>query len=112
MKKLCFVLLTFIASLNAIANDTKPSPVDVTELQALRNESGLPFIQGVVTNHSPDLLKNVIVKFNLYDQQGNLVGNALDIVSDLGPGDRWVFHTHNTKEFYSFKMTSVDTYTR
>src|SRR4051812_12697552 len=108
MKKLLFVLLTSIVSINAPANDGLPSSVAVSDLQAIRNEYGYPVIKGVVTNLTNNPVKHVVIKFNLYDQQGNLIGNTLDIASNLEPRGRWVINAQSPKEFHTFKMTGVD----
>ena len=110
MKKLLFAILVSVASINAFSGDTQSSPVAVSDLQAMRNEYGHPVIKGVVKNLTGNQVKQVFVKFNLYDEQGNLIGNTIDHVSNLEPGARWVINAQSPKEFYSFKMTSVDAY--
>ncbi len=109
MKKLLLVLLA-ITSINALAGDPQPSPVAVSDLQAARNEYGRLVIKGIVTNLSSHPVKDVFVKFNLYDEQGNLIGNTIDHASNLEAGARWVINAQSPKEFSSFKMTGVDTY--
>jgi hypothetical protein len=110
MKNFLIVFLVSLASMSVFAGDTQPSPVAVSELQALRNTYGLPIIKGVVTNVSINPVKEVFVKFNLYDEQGNLIGNTIDHASNLEPGARWVINAQSPKEFHSFKITEVKTY--
>jgi hypothetical protein len=104
------LLLALCESINVIAADALPSPVVVNEVQAMRDANGLPVIKGVVTNVSSSAVKEVFVKFNLYDQQGNLIGNTIDHASNLEPGAHWVINVQSPKEFHSFKITEVKAY--
>ena len=113
MKKIIFALLTAIASFSTFAVETQKTPqVVVTDLQTSRNENGFPVIRGIATNVSASLVKDVFVKFNLYDERGNLIGNTLDNASNLEPGGRWVINVVKPLQFHSFKVTEVNTYQR
>ena len=50
------------------------------------------------------------VTFALYDQDGNLIGTAIDNINDLTPDSTWKYTamTLDTQQFASFELTSVD----
>jgi hypothetical protein len=68
-----------------------PKPLSFSALQAIQNKKGVRTITGVATNRSEAVLKNVIVKFILYDEQGNQIGRTTAETMDLAPGKRWRF---------------------
>lgn len=49
------------------------------------------YITGTVINQSDNTYSTVIIKFNLYDKENNLVGNAIDSINNLGPHETWKF---------------------
>ncbi len=109
MKKFLVVLFTIISA-NTFAAGPQSSRIAVSDLQAARNEYGLPIIKGIATNTSNTVAKEIFVKFNLYDQQGNLVGNTIAHASNLEANGQWIINALSPKEFASFAMTGVDAY--
>jgi hypothetical protein len=50
----------------------------------------------------------VSVKINLYDKDDNLIGNTLDVASNLSPGEKWKFKASVTeKGFQKYKVTEI-----
>ena len=49
----------------------------VTDLQLTTNETGFPIITGMVANQTGKRVKTAFIRFNLYDDQGTVVGNAI-----------------------------------
>lgn len=103
MKK---TLLSFLAlfSTFAFANER----VDVSEM-SVNNDGAFPVVTGLVTNVSDAPINSLFIKFKLY-RNGEIVGNAIDRVSDIGPGEKFRFSAPVTVEFDEARLSSVDTY--
>jgi len=56
------------------------------------------YIHGTVTNNSDQTLSYVVIKFNLYDNYDNQVGDTLDNVNNLLPHGTWKFKAYVTKD--------------
>jgi len=56
------------------------------------------YIHGTVTNNSDQTLSYVVIKFNLYDNYDNQVGDTLDSVNNLLPHGTWKFKAYVTKD--------------
>jgi hypothetical protein len=67
-----------------------------------------------VTNTTKRRLSYLEVSFNVYDGGGNLVGNALDNVRGVEPGEAWRFEAYVTNEtavsaqFVETRATAAD----
>lgn len=112
MKKLLqagLAIGTILFSLAGVCAETTDMPV--SNLQVIVNESGLPVITGMVANQTGKRVKNAFIHFNLYDEQGAVVGQAVTYASDLAPGDKWKFEAHTTvRSFHSYKVTSMEAF--
>ena len=56
------------------------------------------YIHGTVTNNSDQTLSYVVIKFNLYDNYDNQVGDTLDNINNLLPHGTWKFKAYVTKD--------------
>ena len=56
------------------------------------------YVHGSVTNNSNQTLSYVVIKFNLYDNYNNQVGDTLDSVNNLLPHTTWKFKAYATKD--------------
>jgi len=100
---------TILFSLAGLCTETTDMPV--SNLQVITGESSLPVITGMVTNQTGKRVKTAFIHFNLYDDQGAVVGNAIAYASDLSPGDRWKFQAQPTiRSFASCKVTSIEAF--
>jgi hypothetical protein len=86
------------------------SDLDISNVRIDRSGYGFSVITGIATNQSGRTLSNAFVKFNLYDDEGTVVGNTLDHASDLAPGDRWAFKAKTGTKFATFKLTGVQVF--
>src|ERR1017187_8439703 len=87
----CAALLV-ISSFGAVAQRL---PAEVLRIDETHIDSGsglgFPVILGTATNTTADPIGRALVKINLLDAQGNLVGNTLANASDIGAGQAWHF---------------------
>lgn len=87
------------------------SGIGIVDLQSSRDDNGVPVISGVAVNQTGKLVKTAFVNFNLYDDQGNVVGSTSGYVSNLAPGERWKFKIVAPQPgFVQFRLTGVQTY--
>ena len=88
---LCAIALATV-SLGAAAQRLPADALRVDESH-LDAGAGLGFgvILGTATNTTAEPIGNVLVKINLLDAQGNLVGNTLANANNLAPGQTWHF---------------------
>lgn len=111
MRKHIVALMTFLAMsapLLAMSN-----PIDVSQLQAEPNPAtnGITYvITGMATNLTDKAIKTAFIKFNLYDEQGNLVGNAITMAQGLEPRGTWKFKANATTRFATFKVSEITAY--
>ncbi|OMQ20914.1 hypothetical protein BMI79_17290 [Serratia oryzae] len=62
--------------------------VTLSDLRIENTSNGLQAIVGEGRNTTNNVLKNVFVRFNLY--QGNTaIGETIDIASNIAPGESW-----------------------
>ena len=54
-------------------------------------EGGLVYVIGVVTNHDPEQYFNVKVAFDLFDAEGQPLGDTSDYQGNLAPNKAWEF---------------------
>ena len=54
-------------------------------------EGGLIYVVGVVTNHDPEQYFNVKVEFDLFDSEGQPLGDAQDFNSNMAANTDWEF---------------------
>ncbi|WP_036221231.1 FxLYD domain-containing protein [Mesoaciditoga lauensis] len=72
---------------------------------------GNEYIEGTVVNRSDNTYSSVFIRFNLYDEENNLVGNANDIVDNLRPHETWKFKALVPYDnAYSAEFAGIDGY--
>lgn len=87
------------------------SDLDISNVHIVHDSNtGFSSITGMATNRSGRTLSNAFVKFNLFDNQGNVVGNALAVASDLAPTDKWAFEAVAPTKFATVKLTKVEVF--
>ncbi|MEN5240318.1 MULTISPECIES: FxLYD domain-containing protein [Pseudomonas] len=82
--------------------------VEVSDLHTGKAPAGYPAVMGLARNTTNGTLSNVFVKFKLYDEDGNIVGNTMAAGQDIGPGETWKFAAPTTVPFNEAKLGEVD----
>ena len=83
-------------AITTVIPTTKANPrwgdLEVTEYHNEMNDYGWGYISGTVKNLGSRSYGSVIITANLYDSDGALLGNSMDIVSNLEPYGTWKFN--------------------
>ena len=66
-------------------------------------------VVGTLTNVSPARIHATRVKFRLFDAKGRAIGNAVDEVHDLQPGQTWKFHARARGNVSRARLWRVET---
>jgi len=111
MRKHLVAVLCAIGFTFAQAEDTTDGRLVVSGAQSILNVNGLPAIVGVAINQSETVLKNAFVQFNLFNAQGNQIGNTIAHVTNLAPGQTWQFSAPIiVPDAASFKISGIKTF--
>jgi len=68
-------------------------PVTIIEVKAETDNSGQKYIAGRIRNEGTERIGHLTVVYNLYDANGNVLGNACASIDYLGAGKTWKFST-------------------
>lgn len=82
--------------------------VDISNLHTGTAPAGYPAVMGLARNTTNGTLSNVFVRFKLYDEAGNVVGNSMAHGQDIGPGETFKFAAPTTVPFAEAKLGDVD----
>jgi len=82
------------------------------EVKSLEVISGAPVssFTGEARNVAGRTIKDAVISFNLYDRDGNLVGNAQTHASNLEPDAVWKFQSTPKVQFSTVKAVDVKAY--
>jgi hypothetical protein len=81
-----------LAALATGAHAEQSRDLRVENVQAIPGPvPGVSYIAGSATNVGSKLIGDAFVKFNLYDKDNAVVGQSMDKVSNLQPGETWRF---------------------
>jgi hypothetical protein len=58
---------------------------------AITQKPSLRYVTGSITNSSDHRFSYLVVKLELLDRNGMVVGNVADAIQDFGPGQIWNF---------------------
>lgn len=83
--------------------------MEVRDIQVVSTPIGHS-VRGIAHNTTDSTIKNVFVKFKLYDRQGNVVGNTTAAGQDIGPGENFKFSADVLVDFAEARLSGVDTY--
>lgn len=92
---LCFGFPSFAANVEVSGLAVEPGP------------SSFPVITGYATNTTSKPIKRLLIKFNLYNENGVLMGTTTADSSDLGKGETWRFNASTTSIFSSAKVAEI-----
>ncbi|HUU74825.1 MAG TPA: FxLYD domain-containing protein [Methanoregulaceae archaeon] len=83
--------------------------ITLIEAKAETDDSGRKYITGKIKNEAPQRIDHITIVFNLYNSNGNLLGNAYASVDYLGSGKIWKFttNTFESKEYQFFEMAEI-----
>lgn len=99
------VIVPLLVYVGLAYNHKEPQPIELAthpKIEPQRPEGGLVLdswewsnsrteLVGYVNNTSSMTYKYAQIQFNLYDNEGALVGSTMTNVNNLEPGDRWKF---------------------
>lgn len=88
----------------------KTSPrLVVQDIKAETNDLGEKFITGRIKNEGSSRIDHITLTVNLYNSNGNLLGNAVSSAHYLGPGKVWRFTTGTfpSKEYSFFEVAEI-----
>jgi Sel1 repeat len=115
---LILVLVGFIISLVLESNNSSNTgsktsdvsnvapAVEVSEIHAKGLEFGGMEITGIVKNKCLTSLNGLSIRFSVFDSNGNKIGEAFDLITDLDAGGTWKF-TATASESGSFRSEGV-----
>jgi hypothetical protein len=83
--------------------------VTVSDLQ-VTNNGAYASVEGLALNNTQTTLRNVFVKFKLYNSSGQIVGNTIAHGQDIGPGETWKFSAPATGEFTEAELSQVQAF--
>lgn len=89
-------------------NSTKPNLelLDKTDVY----ENGTSYITGHIKNNSKFNYSSVSVNVSLFDDNGNRVGDAIDIINNLSSGDTWSFKAMAMPKFKQYRIADIHGY--
>ena len=90
--------------------DLAKTELKVEDVNGTTDSSGFGYITGKVRNTSSRPYSMVYIEFNLYDDQGNLVGNGNDMVSNLEAHGTWSFKVTTTQGVSKYKLKDITGY--
>ncbi|WP_304791027.1 FxLYD domain-containing protein [Aquabacterium sp.] len=82
------------------------------QIRSLEVIAGAPTssFTGEARNTAGRVIKEAVIQFNLYDAQGNLVGNAETRASNIEPDGVWKFQSSPKVPFTTVKAFDVKAY--
>ncbi|AET95281.1 hypothetical protein BSFA1_80220 (plasmid) [Burkholderia sp. SFA1] len=107
MRRILFSVITSLAVLSAPAFAAE-SALDVTDdLRVVAGQSPYGSLTGTATNTSDKVIARATIQFNLYDENNNLVGNAIAQASQVAPGERWIYTAPVPVPFHHAQVSKV-----
>lgn len=89
---------------------TKTTPrLTVQDIKAETNDLGEKYITGRIKNEGNSRIDHITLTVNLYNSNGNLLGNAVSSAHFLGPGKVWRFTTGTfpSREYSFFEVAEI-----
>ncbi len=94
-----------------ITTPTSGVRFSVIEIKDDLDATGQRIISGRIKNDENYRIDHITVNFNLYNSNGNLLGNAYASVNSLGPGKVWRFSTQPFayRDYQYYEMSGIFT---
>ena len=91
----------------AASASAQPQPVELSQVTAT---SGNPYghVTGLAQNDTGQTIKLLFISYNLFDENGTQIGNAVAQTQDLAPGGRWQFDATTPVPFATYKLGSIN----
>jgi hypothetical protein len=90
-----------------VSAQAQPNELAIRNLQVVPEADGVSAITGTATNQTGRTLSSAFIEFNLYDSRGTVVGNAIDHIENLAPGNSWNFKAETPTRFGTVRVTKV-----
>jgi len=83
----------------------------IIEIKEDVDASGQEYLTGKVRNEENFRINHITLNFNLFNSNGNLIGNAYASVNALDPGKVWMFTTNSfpAKDYHYYQMAEAFT---
>ncbi len=83
----------------------------IIEIKEDVDASGQKYLTGKVRNEENFRINHITLNFNLFNSNGNLIGNAHASVNALDPGKVWMFTTNSfpAKDYHYYQMAEAFT---
>ncbi|MDD1715757.1 MAG: FxLYD domain-containing protein [Methanolinea sp.] len=83
--------------------------ITVQDIKAETNDLGEKYIAGRIKNEGSSRIDHITLTVNLYNSNGNLLGNAVASAHFLGPGKVWRFSTGTfpSREYSFFEVAEI-----
>ena len=88
----------------------QPSELSVSDLRVTQDQAKLSTIMGTATNTAGRPITDAFLTFNLYDQSGTVVGNAMAHVQNLAVGDHWQFEAKTPLPFARVQVSQIQVF--
>ncbi|MEM2124210.1 MAG: FxLYD domain-containing protein [Methanolinea sp.] len=93
---------------------TRPSPRTRISIIEVREETvgdGEKILAGKIKNDEPATIGHITVQFNLYNANGQLVGNTYASVNSLAPQKTWKFATQPfpARDYHHYELAEIFT---
>jgi len=110
MKKWATILALSWAAATAMTASAQSN--ESLEIRSLEVVSGAPIssFTGEARNVAGRVIKEAVISFNLYDGQGNLVGNSEVRAQNLEPDSIWKFQGTSKVQFSTVKAFEIKAY--
>jgi len=94
-----------------ITTPTTGVRLSVIEIRDDVDATGQRIISGRIKNDESSRIDHITVNFNLYNSNGNLLGNTYASVNSLGPGKVWRFSTQPFayRDYQYYEMSGIFT---
>ncbi len=80
----------------------------ILETHSYQSDEFAEYIVGTVLNNSDISYSAAELEISLFDEAGNLVGNAYDSINDLAAGQTWKFEAMYIEEnIYRYEITRI-----
>lgn len=111
MREIIAALCAFLIATAHAQADANQQALVISDMHSMQDENGIPAIVGLATNSSGAPIGKAFIKFNLYDAQGNLVGNTIATASNIAPGQAWRFKAPMVvRDATRYEVTEINAY--
>jgi hypothetical protein len=107
MKLKIMVIIFVIAGVLTSVRGQDPA-VTIYNVTAKAGKFGDMDITGVIMNNTSRPLRSMIVRFGIYDDNDNKIGEAADLIGEIDAGGTWKFEASGKRGKYSLDGITCD----